>query len=250
MNKFFRIIPTLLLKDGGLVKTIKFKDPRYIGDPINIVKLFNDKEADELCLIDISATTQNKEPNYRHLKEIVSEAFMPIGYGGGIRDLRQIEKLFKLGIEKVIINNSSYIDTDLISEASEQFGSQSIVVSIDIKRNILGKFKLYRFSGSKKVGINLEDHIRRIEDSGAGEIILNSINNDGCMEGYELELIKKVNPITNLPVILLGGAGKKQDLIDGINAGASGVSAGSLFIYQGIHKAVLVSYIKNEDLFN
>lgn len=248
MNKFFRIIPTLLLKDGGLVKTIKFKDPRYIGDPINIVKLFNDKEADELCLIDISATTQNKEPNYRHLEEIVSEAFMPIGYGGGIRDLRQIEKLFKLGIEKVIINNSSYIDTDLISEASEQFGSQSIVVSIDIKSNILGKFKLYRFSGSKKVGINLEDHIRRIEDSGAGEIILNSINNDGCMEGYDLELIKKVNPITNLPVILLGGAGKKEDLIDAINAGASGVSAGSLFIYQGIHKAVLVSYIKNEDL--
>jgi len=250
MNKFFRIIPTLLLNDGGLVKTTKFKDSRYIGDPINIVKLFNDKEADELCLIDISATVQNKEPNYHHIKEIVSEAFMPIGYGGGIRDLRQIEKLFKLGIEKVIINNSSYIDTDLISEASEQFGSQSIVVSIDIKRNILGKFKLYRLSGSKKVGLNLEDHIRRIEDSGAGEIILNSINNDGCMEGYDLELIKKVNPITNLPVILLGGAGKKQDLIDGINAGASGVSAGSLFIYQGIHKAVLVSYIKNEDLFN
>ena len=227
------------MSDGGLVKTTKFKDSRYIGDPINIVKLFNDKEADELCLIDISATVQNKEPNYHHIKEIVSGGLHANRLWRWYKDLRQIEKLFKLGIEKVIINNSSYIDTDLISEASEQFGSQSIVVSIDIKRNILGKFKLYRLSGSKKVGLNLEDHIRRIEDSGAGEIILNSINNDGCMEGYDLELIKKVNPITNLPVILLGGAGKRRDLIDGINAGASGVSAGSLFIYQGIHKAVL-----------
>lgn len=250
MDKFYRIIPALLLQDGGVVKTKGFRDPQYIGDPINIVKLFNDKEADEICLLDISATSLGQEPNYNHIEEIVSEAFMPVGYGGGINKISQIEELFKLGIEKIIINNSAYLDLDLIKAASEQFGSQSIVVSMDIKKNFLGKYNLYRLNGSKKVNIPLEEHIRRVEHAGAGEIIVNSIKDDGSMLGYDIELVKMINPKTNMPVIFLGGAGKKEDLKDAINAGASGVCAGSLFIYQGIHKAVLVSYIKNEDLFN
>ena len=150
MDKFFRIIPALLLSDGGLVKTTKFKNARYIGDPINIVKLFNDKEADEICILDIDATAKKREPDFNHIGEIVSEAFMPVGYGGGIRSLDQIERLFKIGVEKIIINNSCYEDNDLIFKASEQFGSQSIVASMDIRKNIFGKYSLYRLNGSKK----------------------------------------------------------------------------------------------------
>ena len=249
MNKFYRIIPTLLLKDKGLVKTINFKNPRYIGDPINIVRIFNEKEADEITILDIQATNKESKPDYNFIKDIVSEAFMPVGYGGGVKNLNQIEKLFEIGVEKVILNTICYENPNILAESSNKFGSQSIVVCIDIKKNLFGKYNLFSHSGKKKQKELLLDYIKKVEDLGAGEIIINSIDRDGCMAGYNLEILRKINKKTKLPVIALGGAGSKNHLIEAINAGVSGVAAGSLFIYQGIHKAILVSYINNENLF-
>ncbi|URQ73761.1 AglZ/HisF2 family acetamidino modification protein [SAR86 cluster bacterium] len=249
MTGFYRIIPTLLLKDKGVVKTTKFKNPKYIGDPINIVKILNEKEADELCILNIDRSRHDDEPDYRHLEEIVSEAFMPVAYGGGIKKIGEVEQLFKIGIEKVIINTHLFGNFKFIKELSEIFGSQSIVACVDTKKNLFGKYSIYSNSGTKKTKINLDQYIDSIQKNGAGELILNSIDNDGMMKGYDIQIANMVNSKISIPFILLGGAGNKKDLISGINAGASGVSAGSLFVYQGKHKAVLVSYIKNEDLF-
>tara|TARA_B100000989_G_C19531178_1_gene469990 strand:- start:3003 stop:3767 length:765 start_codon:yes stop_codon:yes gene_type:complete len=249
MNKFFRIIPTLLLMNGGLVKTVNFKKPNYIGDPINIVKIFNEKEADEITILDISATRNNSELNYDFIRDIISEAFMPVGYGGGIKSLCQIEKLFEIGVEKVILNSACFKRLNLIQEASEKYGNQSIVVCVDIKKNLFGKYNIFSNSGEKKQKISLEEYIKEIENSGAGEIIVNSIDRDGTMKGYDLDILKEINKKVKTPLIALGGAGTNKHLKEAIEAGISGVAAGSLFIYQGVHKAVLISYIKNEDLF-
>lgn len=243
-----RIIPVLLLKDGGLVKTIKFTKERYIGDPINAVKIFNLKEADELVLLDISATNSGTGPNFDNIREIVSEAFMPIGYGGGISSLAQIEELFKIGVEKVILNTAAIEDFELISSAAEIFGSQSIVVSIDVKRNLFGGYAVYTHSGTKKSRRGLDDILKAIQIAGAGELIINSIDNDGMMKGYEYDLIKLVSSRIEIPLVCVGGAGSIQDFRLAISAGASAVGAGSMFIYQGVHKAVLISYVPFEQL--
>lgn len=249
MNKFYRIIPTLLLKDKGLVKTVNFKNPRYIGDPINVVRIFNEKEADEIAILDIQANKNDTEPDYNFIKDIVSEAFMPVGYGGGVKNLNQIEKLFEIGVEKVILNTVCYENPSIIEESSNKFGSQSIVVCIDIQKNLFGRYNLFSHSGKKKQKELLFEYIKKVENLGAGEIIINSIDRDGSMAGYNLEILNKINKKTKLPVIALGGAGSKDHLIEAINEGVSGVAAGSLFIYQGVHKAILISYINNENLF-
>ncbi|TAL59629.1 MAG: imidazole glycerol phosphate synthase subunit HisF [Bacteroidetes bacterium] len=244
----YRIIPVLLLKNNGLVKTIKFKNPAYVGDPINAVKIFNEKEVDELVILDITATCEKRELNYNKIEEIVSEAFMPVGYGGGIYKLEQIEKLFKLGIEKVIINSAAYSNPSLIKEAAEIFGNQSIVVAIDIKKDLFGNNKIYSHSGSIKQSIDLKFAIKKFEDSGAGEIFINSIDKDGTMTGYDDNLIRLVSEHISIPVVASGGAGKIEHFANAIEAGASAVAAGSMFVFHGKHRAVLISYPKYSEL--
>lgn len=243
-----RVIPVLLLRDGGLVKTVKFSKETYIGDPINAVKIFNQKEVDELVLLDIGATKSGLGPNFNHIKEIVSEAFMPIGYGGGISNMDQIEQLFKIGVEKVILNSAVFENKNLIKEASEIYGSQSIVVSLDVKRDFWGKQKIYSRSGTKKHDIDIVNAFEIVKNLGCGELILNSIDKDGTMKGYDLELINKATSALDIPVVAVGGAGSIKHLAEAVNVGASGVAAGSIFVYQGVHKAVLISYITAEQL--
>lgn len=243
-----RIIPILLLNDGGLVKTVKFSKDKYIGDPINAVKIFNQKEVDELVLLDISATRNGTSPNFTEIKEIVSEAFMPVGYGGGISKMEHIEQLFNIGVEKVILNSAIFTDKDLIEEAIKIYGSQSIVASLDVKKDIWGNYKVYSNSGKKKQSLSLDACIKLVQEIGFGELVINNIDKDGTMQGYDLELIEKVTGMLNIPVVAVGGAGTKEDLIKAVNAGASAVAAGSMFVFQGVHKAVLISYITTDQL--
>jgi len=243
-----RVIPVLLLRDGGLVKTVKFSKETYLGDPINAVKIFNQKEADELVLLDIGATKNGSGPNFSHIKEIVSEAFMPIGYGGGVSNMDQIEQLFKIGVEKIILNSAIFENKNLIKDASKIYGSQSIVVSLDVKKDFWGKQKIYSHSGNKKQDLDILSAFEIIQDLGSGELIINSIDKDGTMQGYDLELINKASSVLDIPVVAVGGAGSIKHLVEAVNAGASGVAAGSMFVFQGVHKAVLISYITAEQL--
>lgn len=244
----YRVIPVLLLKNNGLVKTTKFKNPVYIGDPINAVRIFNEKEVDELILLDIAATKEKREPKYSRIKEIVSEAFMPIGYGGGITRIDQIEKLFNIGVEKVIMNTTIHIHPELINQAAQIFGNQSIVASVDVKKDLWGNFKIYSKGGAVKQKEDLISFLKNIEKLGAGEVFLNSIDNDGLMKGYDTILIEQVCKNISIPVVACGGAGSVQDFSIAIRAGASAVAAGAMFVFQGVHRAVLINYPKYEDL--
>jgi len=237
-----RIIPVLLIKNRGLVKTINFKKPNYIGDPINAIKIFNDKEADELVLLDIEATNSKKEIQFDFIKDIVSEAFMPVGYGGGIKNLKDVQKLFSLGIEKIIINTLLHTRPNLISELVNNFGSQSIVASVDYKSSLLYKNRPCFSGGTITIKTDLFDYLKSVEDLGVGEIILQSINKEGGMTGYDLEVIKKASSLINIPLVASGGAGNMKDVKAVIEAGASAAAAGSIFVYNGPHKAVLISY--------
>ena len=236
------------MRDGGLVKTVKFSKERYIGDPINAVKIFNEKEVDELCLLDIGATTEGRPPAYDEINEIVSEAFMPIGYGGGIHHMDHVERLFKIGVEKVIMNTAAFENEQLIKEASSVFGNQSIVVSIDIKKDLWGQYKVFTRSGKSKQKLDLVTAVKKMQDLGAGEIILNNIDRDGTMQGYDLGPIDKVSKAIDVPLVALGGAVSLGDFVAAIQHGAAAVSAGSMFVYQGVHKAVLISYITSDTL--
>ena len=244
-----RVIPVLLLKRKGLYKTVKFKDPQYIGDPMNAVKIFNEKEVDELCFLDISATSAKEEINYKIISEIASECFMPLSYGGGINNMDQIKKLFSIGVEKVIINSAAHTSPDLIQQASTYFGSQSIVGCIDVRKNFLGKYEVYIESGEKNTGKNPVDFAKQLQEMGAGEILVNSIDRDGTMKGYDIELIKKISTSLTVPVIACGGAGSIDDLSFAVKGGsANAVAAGSMFVYHGRHKAVLISYPSQEEI--
>jgi cyclase len=246
-----RIIPVLTLKGKGLVKTIKFdkKRARYIGDPINAVHIFNDLEADELIFLDITATLENRCISPELVKTIGEEAYMPFAVGGGITNIRQIHQLISAGAEKVVINTSCIKTPELISEASRQFGNQSVVAAIDIKKNLFGKYKIYINDGSKQVNADIEQHIRTLEEMGAGELFINSIDRDGTMSGYDLALVKYVSEMVKVPVIACGGAGQLSDLaIVTSQAKASAASAGSLFIYHGSRNAVLINYPEKEEL--
>jgi cyclase len=245
-----RVIPTLLLDNDGLYKTNKFKNPKYVGDPINAVRIFNNKEVDELILLDYTATNEDRIPNFDNIKEIVSEAFMPIGYGGGINSLEHIEKLFKIGIEKVILNSAAFSNENILTEAIKIFGSQSIVVSIDYKKDLFGKNVIYTKGEKQKQKIDILAACKNFQELGVGEIMINSIDREGAMNGYDISTINIISNELLIPVIASGGAGNISHLADGVKAGASAVAAGSMFIFQGIHKAVLLSYITSDEVIN
>lgn len=238
-----RIIPTLLLKDELLVKTIKFKKPNYIGDPINAIKVFNDKEVDEIILLDISSNRFKNGPSYKLLGDIVTEAFMPMGYGGGIISIEQISKLFKIGFEKVILNSVLFENFELLEKASKIYGNQSIVVSIDIKKDVFGRYRIFSHNGRRLQKVTLNDFLIQCQEAGAGEVYINSIDRDGTFKGYDLQLIKNICGILEIPLIASGGASSINDFVKAVKiGGASAVSAGSFFVYKGVHRAVLISY--------
>ncbi|HEX5872965.1 MAG TPA: AglZ/HisF2 family acetamidino modification protein [Longimicrobium sp.] len=238
-----RVIPCLLLKGSGLVKTVRFKDPRYLGDPINIVRLFNDKEVDELVILDITATPEGRGPRMDLLATLTTECFMPLCYGGGVRTLDDMHALFSLGVEKVSLNTRALEDPALVTAAAERFGSQSVIVSIDVKRGMFGGQKVVVRAGKQRTGRDPVEFAVEMERRGAGELLLNSVDRDGTMEGYDLELIRRVTAAVSVPVVACGGAGSVADLGRAVNeGGAAAAAAGSLFVYQGPHRAVLVNY--------
>ena len=237
-----RVIPCLLLKNNGLVKTTKFKDAKYIGDPINAVKVFNEKEVDELVFLDITKSIDRLGPNIELLKDIASEAFMPMAYGGGLASIGDIERVYSIGFEKVILNSVTIRNPEVIKQAVQLAGSSGVVVSVDVKRGLFGGYGVMTHSGSLKATVALIDHIKRMEEVGVGEILLGSIDRDGTSLGYDLELLSQVSKEVSIPVVPVGGASCLQDFAKAINAGASAVAAGGMFVYYGKHRAVLISY--------
>lgn len=252
-----RIIPCLLLKEKGLVKTIQFKDPRYIGDPINAVRIFNDKEADELIFLDIMASRgggffglRKQAPiAFEMIAKISGECMMPLSYGGGITTIDEIKKLFGIGVEKVIINTQAAENPGLIREASEMFGNQSIIVSIDAKKTSQGNYEVFMRGGTKATGKDPVEFARDMAAQGAGELMINSIDQDGMMAGYDIGLIKAVADAVSVPVIACGGAGNIEDLSDAyLNGHASAMAAGSMFVFHGRKRAVLITYPTRSEL--
>lgn len=237
-----RIIPCLLLKGAGFYKTTKFKNPVYLGDPLNILKIFNEKEVDEIAVLDIAATPDGRDPDFTYLQDLASECFMPLAYGGGVKSVEQVQRLFQIGFEKVILNSHALARPELIQEAAQIFGSQSIVVSIDVKKGLLGGMHVWSHSGRKEHRQSPEEWARKAADLGAGEIVINSINRDGTMTGYDLELIKRITSAVSVPVIALGGARNIEDFSAAVHeAQASACAAGAMFVFQGPHRAVLIN---------
>lgn len=247
MNRI-RVIPLLLIHKGGLVKSVKFKNYKYIGDPINAVKIFNEKEIDEIVVLDIDASRDNRVPDFESIKEIAGEAFIPLAYGGGITTIEEIKKLFYLGVEKVILNTSAFKNHKLITDAASLVGSQSVMVSIDVKKNFFGKYIVCINNGKNLISLSPVDYAIKMEAAGAGEILLTSIDNDGTYKGYDTALIKIVASAVDIPVIASGGAGSMEDFVEAKKAGASAVSAGSMFVFQRPHQAVLISYPSQKEL--
>lgn len=237
-----------MIQKGGLVKSVRFKDHKYVGDPINAVKIFNEKEVDEIVILDISATAENRPPNITQIKEIAGEAFMPLAYGGGITKLEEIRELISAGVEKVVLNTTAFVNPQLVSEGARYIGSQSMVVSIDVKKNVWGKHKVFVQNGSKNTGVDPIVFARQMEEAGAGELILNSIERDGTFGGYDTELIESVSKSVNIPVVAIGGASTVDDFARAVQHGASAVAAGSMFVFQRPHRAVLISYPSQPDL--
>ena len=252
-----RIIPCLLVHKKGLVKTVNFKNPKYVGDPINAVKIFNEKEVDELIVLDIDATVENRSPNYELIKNLATECRMPFCYGGGITTVEQAKKIIELGAEKIAISSSAINNPDLIKAIGNAVGVQSVVVVIDVrKKNILagGGYEIFTNNGKNNAKVKIKDFINQLNEIGVGEIVINSIENDGCMKGYDLTLISMIRDLTNFPITALGGAGTLEDIKNLISKfKIIGVSAGSLFVFKGKYKAVLINYPNREEklrLFN
>jgi imidazole glycerol-phosphate synthase subunit HisF len=238
-----RIIPVLLLKNGGLYKTVRFGKDKYVGDPINTVKLFNEKEADELVLLDYNATLDKRAPDFSRIAEIAGEAFMPMAYGGGITHLDQAKKVFDGGFEKVVLNSVLFNNLTILEEIGNIYGAQSVVGSIDVRKNLFGRQKVYSVSGTRKTDLDPVEWAKALEAAGAGEIFLNSVDRDGTWEGYDIPLIRAVSGAVGIPVIACGGAGSVADLEMAVReGGASAVAAGSLFVYQRKGMGVLVNF--------
>lgn len=243
-----RLIPCLLLKNGGLVKTTKFANPKYVGDPINAIRVFNTKEVDELMVVDIEASRLNKEPNYSLIEQFAGECFMPLSYGGGIRTVEQASRIFKLGVEKVSIQTAAIEDLDLVRKLADRFGSQSVVVSVDVKRDWLQRPHLYNSSTGKNNSLNWLSFTKQAVEAGAGEILLNAVDKDGTLSGPDLNLIQLASKEISAPLIAIGGISSLQDIKSAVNAGASAVAAGAFFVFHGPHKAVLITYPQYQEL--
>ncbi len=244
-----RIIPCLLVQNNGLVKTVNFKLPKYVGDPINAVKIFNEKESDELMVLDIDATANNVEPNYKMITKLAAECRMPLCYGGGVRTAAQAKKIIGLGVEKVAISAAAVENPQLVTQISEEVGRQSVVVVLDVKKRLLSKgYDIYTHNAKKNTKRSLFEMISRFEELGAGELVVNSIENDGQMKGYDLELAKRVRQAAHIPITILGGAGSLKDIGDLVhNCGIIGAAAGSLFVFKGVYRAVLINYPKQSE---
>lgn len=247
-----RIIPCLLVHGGGLVKTVGFKDPKYVGDPINAVKIFNEKETDELTVLDIDATAEGREPDFKMIADLAVESRMPLCYGGGVRTADQAKRIIELGVEKVSVSTAAMEDPDLISRIAGQIGRQSVVVTLDVKRGRSGAYEVWTRNATKATGQPAIDMARRAEELGAGEVVINSIDADGTMKGYDLDLAREVRAALTIPMTFLGGAGKLSDLGRLIETcGVVGAAAGSLFVFKGPYRAVLINYpdmAKREEL--
>lgn len=242
-----RVIPVLLLKDESLVKTIQFNKYNYIGDSINTCRIFNELEVDELCFLDISASKEKKDPDYKILQEISNECFMPLSYGGGINSFEKAERVFKIGFEKIIINSASFTHPETITEIARVYGSQAVVIAVDVKKNFWGKYEIFSVSGTVNHKKNPVDWVKELEDLGAGEILLTSIDREGTWKGLDVELIRKITDSTNLPVIAHGGAGTIQHIDDAVkNGNASAVALGSMVVYQKQGLGVLVNFPDRE----
>jgi cyclase len=250
------VIPVLLLLDKGLVKTIRFKNPVYIGDPINAVHIFNEKEVDELIFLDITSVKRHTTPDVQKpyhipldlVRNISEECSMPLAYGGGIRTIGDIQEILATGVEKVVLNSSVVENSNPIRSAAEQFGNQSIVVSIDVKRHMNGKYEVFSHGGKNQTGLDPVTHAQNVVSSGAGEIMVNAIDRDGTMRGYDLELVHQVASSVSVPVIACGGAGTIGHFSEAVTAGASAVAAGSIFVFHGRRRAVLISYPDRAEL--
>jgi len=237
-----RVIPVLLYHNQGLYKTVKFEKPKYVGDPINAIRIFNEKEVDELIFLDIDASKKNRKPDFNLIKRISSECFMPLAYGGGIKTLQDMEKIFSIGVEKVVLNTIVLDNFQILKEASKEFGKQSIVVAIDIKRDWLGRYKVYDHRIRKIVkNLDLPEYIQRIQEY-AGELFINSVDKDGTMEGYDINLISKLKKFFKIPVIVCGGAKDLDDIVNLIKKFNVSAAAGSLFVFKGKYRAVLINY--------
>ena len=238
-----RITPCLLIHERGLVKTVGFSSPKYVGDPINAVKIFNEKEVDELIVLDIDASMQNCEPDYRMIENLATESRMPLCYGGGIKTAKQARTIIGLGVEKVSISSSALKKPTLIAEVANEIGRQSVVVVLDVKKNWRGKYEIWTHNGTVNSGRDPAEFAAQAEELGAGEIVINSIDNDGRMKGYDIPIAKRIRQAVNLPLTVLGGAGSLQDIRNLIEQfGIIGAGAGSLFVFKGIFKAVLINY--------
>ncbi|MDO9197154.1 AglZ/HisF2 family acetamidino modification protein [Rhodoferax sp.] len=239
-----RVIPCLLVHEGGLVKTVGFKAPKYVGDPINAVKIFNEKEADELVVLDIDATVNGAEPDYRMISNLAAECRMPLCYGGGVRSAAQAKKIIGLGVEKVALSAAAINDPNLITQIADEIGRQSVVVVLDVKKRMLSKeYDVFTHNGKNNTKRSVMEVATQVEALGVGEIVINSIDNDGQMKGYDLALAKKMRDAVNIPVTFLGGAGSLDDIAALIRTcGVVGASAGSLFVFKGVYKAVLINY--------
>jgi imidazole glycerol-phosphate synthase subunit HisF len=238
-----RVIPVLLMKDKSLVKTIKFKKYNYIGDPVNTACIFNELEVDELMILDIRASVFNEEPKFKILKEIAEECFMPLSYGGGIKSMDHAKYIFKVGFEKIVINSETFANPKLVRNMCKEFGSQAIIGSMDIKRNIFGKYKVFTYSGTKKTNFNPVEYAEYLTELGFGEILLTNINNEGTWKGFDINIIREVSDHVSIPVIAHGGAGSQYDIISAINNGhASAVALGNLVTYQKKNMGVLINF--------
>ncbi|NQU32458.1 MAG: imidazole glycerol phosphate synthase subunit HisF [Bacteroidetes bacterium] len=239
-----RIIPCLLVHNKGLVKTIKFKDLKYVGDPINAVKIFNEKEVDELIVVDIDASAKGVEPDYKMIENLANECRMPFCYGGGIKTVEQAHRIFNLGVEKISLSSAAVENPNLISEIASRVGSQSVVVVLDVrKKPISSKYEVFIYNGTKSTGIEPIQFAKEIQRLGAGELVVNSIDQDGGMKGFDMVLINKIREVVSIPVTVMGGAGKIEDIGSVIEQqGIIGIAAGSMFVFKGKYRAVLINY--------
>jgi imidazole glycerol-phosphate synthase subunit HisF len=248
MTSFPRVIPVLLVSDGYLVKPLKFKGDKYIGDPINAVRIFNEKQVDELVICDIDASLKGTGVNYTLIEEIASEAFMPVGYGGGVTSAVEARRIVSIGIEKIVLNSVVETAPHVVTEIADALGASSTVVSVDAKRRVTGGYDTYTRRGSRRTGLTPAEAARRAQDLGAGEVIVSSIDRESTFTGYDLKLIQQVAESVSVPVIALGGAGSYSDFRPALEAGASAVAAGSMFVLNGKHRAVLITYPTPEEV--